>query len=282
MARKAKKRIHKMPPLSFVDKTIYWLLLLLLCVAYCVLLLGPLHWRHIIAFSDESVIAVEDNISTWWLGVPWMSFFLMTLILWVQPYQDRKPIFGRRNFKYGPPAWPKVYPLLMKNKPYVFVSERKRKEQKQIAIILLVVLLISFIPFPWSLYGRDCLKSNGSVVQYNMFNKQIHDFSSGEFEKIEIETYRYSRGKHHITRHWGVRMTFITESGKKYTFDHKEFRDDTQSETLYWLVAMTNIKKRYNPSIIHYEGVENLSYVVADKNLKEEETELLYQLFGQT
>ena len=144
------------------------------------------------------------------------------------------------------------------------------------------MLLISFIPFPWSLYGRDCLKSNGSVVQYNMFNKQIHDFSSGEFEKIEIETYRYSRGKHHITRHWGVRMTFITESGKKYTFDHKEFRDDTQSETLYWLVAMTNIKKRYNPRIIHYEGVENLSYVVTDKNLKEEEIELLYQLFGQT
>lgn len=282
MARKAKKPTHKMPPLSFTDKVIYWLLLLLLCVAYFVLLFGPLHLRHIIAFSDESVMAVEDNISTWWLGVPWMSFFLMTFILWVQPYQDRKPILGRRNFKYGPPAWPKVYPLFMKNKPYVFISERKRKERKQIAIILLVVLLISFIPLPWSLYGRDCLKSNGSVAQYNMFNKQIYDFSPGEFEKIEIETYRYSTGKYYKTRHWGVRMTFITASGSKYTFDHKEFRDNTQSETLYWLVAMTNIKQRYNPSIIHYEGIEDLRYVVTDKNLTEEEAKLLYQLFGQT
>lgn len=81
MARKAKKRIHQMPPLSFVDKLIYWAIFALLCVACFVLLFGPLYWRHIIAFSDTAVIAVDDNASTWWLIVPWMTFFLMTFIL---------------------------------------------------------------------------------------------------------------------------------------------------------------------------------------------------------
>ena len=281
MARKAKKRMHKMPPLSFVDKAIYMLTLLLLGACWIVLLLGPLYLRHIIAFADESVIAAEDNISTWWLGVPWMTFFLTTFILWYQAYEARKPIFGKRNFKYGPPAWPKVYPLFMKNKPPVFVSEREKKDRRQAAVLLLVVLLVSFIPLPWSLYGRDCLRNNGSIVQYNMFDRQVREFTAGEMEEIVIETYRYSTGRHVRTSHWGVRIQFITDSGKKYTFDHREFRDDSQGENLYWLEAMADVVCRYDPGIIRCEGVENLDKVIAGKNLTEEEIKLLYQLFGQ-
>ena len=281
MARKAKKRMHLMPPLSFLDKLIYWMILFVLCAAYIVLLLGPLQLRHKIAFADEAVIAVEDNISTWWLAVPWLTFFLMTLILWVRPYEARKPIFGRRNFKYGPPAWPKVYPLFMKNKPHVFVSERKRKERKQIAAMLLVVLLVSFIPFPWSLYGRDCLQSDGSIVQYNMFNSEVREFSSGEVESIKIETFRYSTGKYVTTSHWGVRMVFVTDSGRKYTFDQREFRTNTPGDYRYWLSAMLRVKRRYDPGIIRYEDVEDLELVIEDKNLSEKEAEMLYQLFGR-
>lgn len=281
MARKAKKRIHQMPPLSFVDKLIYWTIFILLCVAYVVLLFGPIYLRSKIAFSDQAVIAMDENASMLWQFVPWMTFFLMTFILWLQPYQNRKPIFGRRNFKYGPPAWPKVYPLFMKNKPTVWVSERKKKKQKQIAVILLIVLLVSFIPLPLSLYGRDCLRNDGSILQYNMFNSQTHEFASGDMEEIEIETYRYSTGKRNIRRHWGVQIVFKTDSGKKYTFEHRDFRSDAHCETIYWLEWMLNIKKRYDPSIIHYDGLEDLDRVIADRDLNQEEVEKLYQLFGQ-
>lgn len=281
MARKSKKRLHQMPPLSFADKLIYWAIFALLCVAYLVLLLGPLYLRHKIAFSDTAVIAAEDNASTGWLIVPWMTFFLMTFILWQQPYQKRIPIFGRRNFKYGPPTWPKIYPIFMKNKPLVWVSERKKKERKQIAVILLVVLLVSFIPFPWSLYGRDCLFYDGSIVQYNMFNGQTHEFSSGDIADIEIETFRYSTGRYNTNQHWGVQMVFKTDSGKKYTFEHRDFRSDTNAKTLYWLEGMLAVKKRYDPSIIHYDGLENLDRVIADRDLSQEEVQMLYQLLGR-
>ena len=119
-----------MPPLSFLDKLIYWTIFLLLAAAYLLLLFGPIYLRDRIAFSEETVLAAEDHVSSLWMIVPGMTFFLMTFLLWNQPYQDRKPIFGLKNFKYGPPAWPKVYPLFMKNKPYVWVSERKKKERK--------------------------------------------------------------------------------------------------------------------------------------------------------
>ena len=278
MARKAKKKMHKMPPLSFWDKLIYWGIFLVLCVAYVALLFGPLQLRHRIAFADEAVIAAADHFSTWWLGIPWMTFFLMTFILWLQPYQNRTPIFGKRNFKYGPPAWLKVYPLFMKNKPPVWVSENKKKQRKSFAIFLLVVLLVSFLFLPLSLYGRDCLRYDGSIVEYSMFNQQVEEFSPGNIKEVTIDLFRYSTGKHYRTTHWGVQLIIRTDSGKKYSFDHREF--DNNGTPLY-LTQMVNVISRYDPRIIRYEDVENLDKFIADKDLTQEELRLLYQLFGR-
>jgi len=281
MAKKAKKRTHRMPPLSWLDKVIYWVIMLVLCILYVGLLFGTIALRNKIAFQDEMVIACEDNASFLWLLVPWLTFFLMTFILWYDLYQHRKPIFGLRNFKYGPPAWPKEYPVFMKNKPYVFVSERKKKEKKWAAVFLLAVLLISFIPYPWSLYGRDCLYSDGSIAQYNMFNARSYEFVSGDIKSVEIEAYRHNNSKISSARRWSVKMTFTTDTGKKYSFYNREFREDTETDIPYWLAVMLLVKKRYDPGIITYSGVENLEKVVSDQKLTDTETKKLYELFGR-
>lgn len=282
MSKKSKKRKPQMPPLSFVDKVIYGLIMLVLVGAYIGLLLGTFALRNQIAFREEMVVAVEENGSMLWLLVPWMTFFLMTFILWLLAAQGKKPIFGLRNFQYGPPKWRKEYPLFMKNKPPVYVSERKKKERRQIAILLLVVLLVSFIPYPWSLYGRDCLYSNGSIVQYNMFNGAQWEFASGEIASVEVEAYRYTTGRYATKRHWGVRMTFTTDSGRKYTFNHTMFRTDRPADAPYWLTAMLQVKGRYDPGIITYSGVTDLQAVVTDRKLTGQQIELLYQLFGRS
>ena len=180
----------------------------------------------------------------------------------------------------------------MKNKPYVYVGEGKKKEHRLIATIILVVFLISLVPFPWSLYGRYCLKNDGSVVQYNMFNKQVQDFSSEDIERITIETYRDS---HNTTSRnwlkvivdvfvdnsrWGVQMEFVTESGKKYVFDNAEFRRDASGKSVDWLLAMNQVKSCYDPSIIYYEDIESLHQVIEDEDMTQEEVEMLYRLFG--
>ena len=281
MARKAKKKMHKMPPLSFVDKLIYWTIFAVLCAAYLTLLFGPMHLRRVIAFSDETVAAAEDNASMWWLVIAWVTFFVITFSLWYQPYQDRKPIFGRRNFKYGPPAWPKVYPLFMKNKPAVWVSERKKKERKQTAILLLVIIFLNFIPVSLSLCGRDCLTYDGSIYQYNMFNRKVREFTPEDISNIEIETFRYHVGHYSKKLNYGVRMVFKTESGKKYIFDHREFRKDSNGDKYLWLETMLAVKSQFDPGIVHYDKVEELDRVIADKYFEQEEIRKLYQLFGQ-
>ena len=270
-----------MPPLSFVDKLIYWFLMLLSMVLMLGWFAGTLLLRDQIAFRDEMVIAVDDHYIIVWALVPCMTFFIMAFALLEQAYQSRKPIFGVRNFQYGPPKWPKEYPLFMKNKPPVFISERKQKERKQQAVFLLAVLLISLIPYPRSLFGRDCLNGDGSIVQYNMFNGKAQEFSPGEIESVQIETHRITIGKRAKSRIWSVRMVFTTDSGKEYSFLARDFRYDSSADIPYWLTAMLQVKRRYDPGIITYSGEEYLEKVVSDKNLTEAETQLLYELFGQ-
>lgn len=274
MARKAKKKMHRMPPLSFADKLIYWFLMALLIAAYFALFIGVLMLRDKIAFQDVTVVAKYDHASLLWSLVPWMTFFLMTFILWYMPYEDRKPIFGLRNFKYGPPAYPKVYPLFMKNKPKVYVSERQKKEKRGIALLLVVILLVSFIPLPWSLYGRTCLHSDGSIVRHNMFNRVTKDFSAGDIESVEIKAYLAKQGKG--SRVWTVQMKFTTESGRDFSYSIRDFRGNS-TETLS---AMLRVKSYYHPSVITYVGAENVGLVIGDRKLSPEAQAMLYELFN--
>lgn len=279
MARKAKRKMHQMPPLSFIDQLIYWTILIIICTLSIFLIFAPLYLRKEIAFSDSMVIAKEDHISMMWMIVPWMTFFLITFILWAIPYGERKPIFGKRNFKYGPPAWPRVYPLFMKNKPYVRVRKKAVETRYQIAVILLVVLLISFIPFPWSLYGRDCLHSDGSIHEYNMFNSKVRETTSGQIDEIEFEVYSHRRGKNSVGRRYDVRVHLTAENGKKYTFDYTEFRQRETNSPPFWLTDMLRLKTRYNPEIIKYSGTKDLYSVIDDNRLNETEAVMLYKLF---
>lgn len=279
MTKKAKRRIRQMPRLSPLDRLIYWLIMIMLIIVYFLLIFIPIDLWHLIAFRDESVIAATGEASLLWVLIPFMTFFLMTFILWEQAYQNRRPIFGIRNFKYGPPAWPKVYPLFMKNKPRVYVSPRAKKQRRSLAVLLVVILLVSFLPFPLALYGRTVLHQDGSITEYSPFNRVYHTFYSGECAEIRIGTYRYSNGKSSPSTHWGVKMTFVTETGRKYTFDHRDFRLDTQAGISGWLTAMLSIKGRHRPEIISYYGTENLSRVIIDRNLSEAEQALLLHLF---
>ena len=279
MAKKAKKRTNQMPRLSLVDKLIYWIIMLVLICLYFLLYLIPVNLHNRIAFEEASVIASYEKAGFLWFLIPWMTFFLMTFILWVVPYENRRPIFGIRNFKYGPPAWPKIYPLFMKNKPYVYVGPQAKKGRKHIAIFLVILLLLSFLPFPLCLYGRKTLHNNGSITEHNAFNQMIHSFYAGECKEVQIGTFRYSTGRYNTKTHWGVKMTFIMENGRKYVFDHRDFRRDTQTDICYWLTAMLNIKGRHRPEIISYHGTDKLDRVISNRNLSEAEQALLYQLF---
>ena len=278
MAKKAKKKKQIMPKLSLLDKLIYWMIFLLI-VLFC---FGPLglsiYLNPVIAFADEMVIASNEHASILWSSFTWFVSFVILFALWLKHYEDRCPIFGLRNFKYGPPAFPKVYPLFMKSKPYVWVSENEKKARRRLIVVLVILVLISWIPYPWSLYGRDSLFSDGSIGQYNMFNTKVREFHSGEIDRVEFGTY-YHAGTKFGNGKFSVCVSLSTETGREYVFQSKDFRDAFDGEPCNWLTAMLHLKERYIPEIVQYTGVDKLHHVVQYHKMSEEETKILYQLF---
>ena len=278
MARKAKKKTYMMPRLSVVDLIIYWILFLLMAFLWMSMVVGPLLLRRQISFADEMVVAVEERASYLWMIIPFFAIFIITFILWVTAYVSRQPIFGLRNFKYGPPAWPKVYPVFMKNKPYVWVSQNEKRSQKHKAYILAIVLLVSMIPLPLSICGRECLMADGSVRRYNSFNRIVDEHPAEQIENVVIAADLYSTGKY-SSYHWGVDMTLTTSNGQEYYFDHRSFHNSSEKENAFWLSEMLKLKSQYWNSVISYEDIQHIDKVIYDRHLTEQEAQMLYQLF---
>jgi hypothetical protein len=155
------------------------------------------------------------------------------------------------------------------------------KKPLAMAAVILLMVAVCLIPFLWSLYGRDCLKDDGTIVEYSMFNTVSKRFSPGQIQSVTIEAFGYNTGRYGQNKHYGVRLVLLTESGKQYVFDHRDFRDDRPGQISYWLSAMTKLKTSYDPSIVRIEESDYLQAVIIDRGLSDDEKTLLLQLFTQ-
>lgn len=278
MARKAKKRLHPMPKLGFADQCLYWLAMLLTGGGSLAAIIVPILLRSEIAFADERVVAFNERrgVGNDLYLFAWL--FIVLLAIAGGPYQQRRPIFGRRGVKYGPPAYPRIYPLLMKDKPKHWVSPKAQANQKKLRLFLtalaLVTLLFSIAMFPRSLYGREVLYRDGTVAVYSPGNREEEHYKFSEITSVELETY-YRRRRRTFSGSWNVRMTLHTADGEDFYFSSGSFSGGwTQT-----LESMLALKERYG-SLVTISGTENLSRVIHDKSLSAAEAALLYQLFG--
>ncbi len=276
--KKSKKRIN-MPKLSLLDRCIYWFIFLVLCGLWVLIAALPYLMYDSIVFEDEAVVAGHQRATVLWVLVPWMTFFLTTFILWQMPYSERRPLFGIRGYQYGPPRTPKIYPVFRKGYPRNQLSDKQKQNRRRIALVLVILLLVSFIPYPWAFYGRDSLYYDGSIRQYNIFNVEKVHYSSGEIASVEFHGATYTTGgKYSRTRHYTVQVILTADSGKEYTFNATDFRD-SKGEAASWLTEMLALKRRFDPSIITFSGEDKLNKVVLDQNLNEAEQLLLMELF---
>lgn len=278
MARKAKKRLHPMPKLGFPDQCLYWLGMILTGGGSLAAMIAPFILRDQIAFADDRAVAAisgKGELHWFWLFL-WL--FIAFLIILAGPYQQRIPIFGRKDIKYGPPAYPRTYPLLMKNKPRHWVSPKAQAAKKQnrriLAVAAILTLAFSLAMFPRCLYGREVLYTDGTVAVYNAGNRETAHYKFSDISEVELGTY-YHRHRRSFSGTWYYRMTLRFSDGTEHRFSSGAFRGDmTQT-----LEAMLDLKERYG-SLITISGTENLSKVVYDLDLTADEKAMLYRLFG--
>lgn len=296
MARKAKskrknKQKKRMPPLSLLDQTIYIILILLSIVLDIGILLLMFFLRNRVAFSVPGVLAAGERASLLWSVIPAIVLFLIAFIRVEYLYTDRRPIFGKRGIKYGPPQYPAVYPIFMKDKPPVWVSEAQKRNRRFGAVALLILIVVSILPFPLSLYGRDSLQADGSIVEYSMFGWETErhereDIVEVEFSLLEDNSFRtYNRSWIRYLCNlkpetYTVCVTITTDDGERFVFRSGDFQAWGKGERTSWLVDMLHLKALFPPEIVTYADTDKLSYAASDYDLSEQETERLYALFS--
>lgn len=264
-----------MPPLSLLDRCVYWLLfLLLICLIFGLLLLFV--WlRRRILLAEPQVVAEKGHGSGFWAAPFFLVLLTMGMTWWSAGYTKRKPLFGRKGVHYGPPDNPNVYPIFGKQRQPA--GENQRKKRRAGAFLCLAALLLSALLLPLSIYGRDCLYADGTIVEYNMFNVQRASWQLSALEISVCDLRAYPAVGHS----YGVRVTLETTGGARHRFTCADFRQGTEQGVSLWLLDMLALRAQAPMDRIRVQGTELLSQVIADRNLSEAEAALLYQLFAE-
>lgn len=277
--RKKKKRdLHPMPKLGFVDQCIYWAAMLLTGGGSFAVMLLHYSLRDKIAFADDRVVASSAGRGE--LNWFWLCFWLLIvfIIILAGPYQSRLPIFGRKGVKYGPPAYPRTYPLLMKDKPKHWVSPKVQANLRTARRVGLaaaaLTLAFSLAMFPRSLYGRNNLLHDGTVTVYSPGNRETEHYKFSDIAAVELDIHKY---KHHKSYRyfWYINMVVRFSDGSDFSFRSGDFAG-TWEQTLQ---AMLALKERYGSLITIAEDAD-LNALIHDRELTPTEQALLRELFS--
>ena len=277
--RKAKKKIHPMPKLGWQDMLLYWTGFLCAGGGAIAAIFVPVRMRFDIAFENPDVIATSARDGS--IHFLWLTLWLITMCCLIAvPYRKRYPVFGRKDIKYGPPAYPRVFPLLMKDKPQYWVSEKKvafRKKALQIgSVVMALWLFLSIFLYPNTLYHRADLCSNGSISMIDGTNLFEYDYRYGDVEFVQFRV-SSRRKRRSFGRRWFIEFVVGLKDGQQIQFENSEFRGDWEE----LLQAMLSLKQRYATKMA-VVGADKVCNVVAHWNLNDRETELLYELFDVT
>lgn len=265
MARKKKNRKKQMPPLSWLDKFVYWVAMILSFCGIWIILPVFLLQKYI-AFQDDTVIASSEGPGILFV-IPLTIWFVAVFACVHEAYKKRTPLFGIKDFRYGPPRWAPKYPLFMKNKPSRYCMTEK---QKVTIGILAVLSVLCWAVLPLSVFERISLHADGSLTHYNAVNQVEEHWKSQEVHAVKFDIC-LTGGK---SPNWVIELTLETEDETELYFRGGEFVG-TWEETLE---NMLRIKERFSRSVT-IDGVENLDHLIEDASFTDAELELLYQLF---
>lgn len=279
--KKKKKREAPMPPLSTLDRVIYITLMVInfiVCFTLGVLLDVI---KHLIAFSDTAVVAYEGTIADL-LFLPFLIFILLFGFISLSSCMYSKtPIFGKKGITYGPPLYKAKYPIFMRNKPAVYIKPSEKQWRKTKGVLILGILILTLIPFAFSICGRKCLTDDVTIQRYNVINIKRAEYETTDIESVTIRAYYHTiiNLKSSIS-YWTVRMEFTTEDNKDFRFDFSDFRSSNKDTSTAMLNKLLDVKSQLNPDIIEYIGTDKLQFVADDKGFDEKETQMLYELFN--
>ncbi len=278
-----------MPPLSPLDRTLYWIgMILAVCVMLSFLLVSNV-LQDRMAFKDPMVIAVTSHSSVLYALLP--MFFLGLPLLGVvgSAYRDKRPLFGNREVQYGSPEYAEVYPLFTAGKSFRDVCKELLSGaniSRAAAIVMLVLMVISILLFPLSFYGRDQLYADGSVARYSILNGETERYTPSAVAELrlsideDIETSMHEPILSPADYDYTAFITLVMVDGEECTFNMLNLRNEGQQDKLSSLQMALRLRALFPPEIITCLNTDLLDSLIREEHLNEQEAELLNILFS--
>lgn len=271
---KRKKRKPAAPPLSRLDRCVYYALTALTIAATFGLIAAQIGLTNYIGYRDPGVIAYDHHRSLLWY-LPFLLFVMVSALVYIEACRtERKPLFGDKRIRYGSAPWDaSVYPLFSKNKPRCYEQPSKKKLRSFGRRLWLGAALTLLCLVPFSLFGRDCLTQDYRVQDYNAVNRLSAEYEAGEISRIRLGVIR--RTFRRYSSDYSLELCLIMEDGSEYSFRTDSFRDGAR-EALH---VMQELKDGLPPEKVALFGKEMLWRLADGLHLDSEEVALLYRLF---
>ena len=272
-----KKVVVKNEPLSFLDSTLYFIYILLICAITCAPFVFSMVFCEQYAYSNEAVIAF-DNDDQWEL-LFCLPCCLSLLFLFILPlvYLDfgTRPIFGNPKYK------PKARESVIRKEPFTSkdfwrnLSSDTIDDVKKSLIGCFIAVLLSAPLLQLCVYPREVIESNDDLIRYNLLNQVSHSANASEANQLKIEIYKYSNGKNSSISHYSIELTILFED-TQYSFTLSNFKNMSIEETLRYMLHLKSYFTEEDYEIVHVDRMDKL---IKDKDFSTTELDLIYELF---
>ncbi len=266
----------KMPPLSLLDKAIYFICLFVVVAFICAMLIYKTWLLLFIRFRDPDVIACASSVAE--IGtIPILAVLTLSgFMLYLYGLKNQIPIFGNPAIRYGEPPWEGVYPIFWRNKPKKrrFCLPPVLRDSRTIVVLVGFFLCSIFFCFV-GLFTRDSLENDpdACLVHYNFLNQRSAVYTVDDIAALTIASDWIQRDEDL----WGYTATFRTKDEHTFHFvslsDYSPYLEDSQTAALELLVG---IKNALPPEAVTIEGKEDVDKILETMGF---ENILLLELF---
>lgn len=277
--RKDNKR-HLRPPLTFLDKSIYFLCIIFSFLGALLLAFCFDDIQNMIAFSKAETIAYRSNAS-FLFAVPFMLFLeISALVVFISCWESKKPIFGSKKYKYGEyPFREDCIPLFHKKKYNPKKTPSQKEFMHQMTALWCVGLLLFACLIPFSLFGRNALYQDNRIEKINMANLTGDTYTTDDFAYLTIKT-QYVSG-YRTADYWKYEITIEMKDGKDFSFSNRDFDWRVSGAKDICLDKMLEIKSLFDDEAITIKGSKNTDEVADYLGFNESQQTKLNELFAE-
>jgi len=278
---KNKKIKLKKPPLSFLDKCIYSLLVLygMLPAVYLILMTECTDY---IFFKTQNILALEQGMTFMFFMVPCLPLMVSFILILNATYSKRKTFFPKKNVNYGKYSY-QFYPIFYKgDKPKTQITKDQKKKFAVKLSLWLVAFIISFAIGSLGICGRTVLTRDGEIIKYTVFNNIKEHYYVSDIDRVEYIAYLSDTSKGPDYYNYGIKV-YLKNSDDYFVFGHREF-NETKKQSIHTtsLDDMMYLKNSvYKNKKTFYNKEVTLEKIINNNKMTQEEIDKLYKLFNE-